>query len=190
MSSDNSVTSATSTLLTTSGQAAVLTDRNWGPLTAAPDSNGVPYKLEAKKAGRQPNWLVRFTIWLAKDLRPHNHPWAFTSTVLRGCLTEARFIPIRNGKYYRVEYHTYFAGETYRCDHGVIHMIVDVEVGTQTVMEIEPLKAGPADWESFEMMLVGDTGLYEMVKTVSDPTFRARWETLNKPSSQPWDVNY
>lgn len=155
----------------------------------ASDANGVPYKLEAKKAGKEPGWLVRFTIWLFKDLRPHNHPWAFSSTIFRGRLTEARFIPTGDGKY-RIEYHTYNAGDTYRCEHGVIHMIVDVEIGTQTVMEIEPLKAGPGDWESFEMVAVGDTGLYEMVKVGSDPTFRARWEALNKPGTQSWDANY
>lgn len=142
-----------STNQTTTGQTATLTSREWSNWTFIPGPDGAPYKAECRRAGVRPGTLERLTNWMGRDLRPHNHPWSFTSTVRSGWLEETIFEPVGDGTFRVQEVHIRKAGETYECPHGTIHMITDCAPGTQThmVMEAFPEGRGAQDWESLTL---------------------------------------
>jgi len=170
---------------TTTGAAATLTEREWTNWSIIPNRMGSPYKMERRRAGATPGSLERFTVWVARgsDPRPHNHPWSFTSRVLSGGFLEWRYIPQVDefgDTYYKTESFYRKAGDVYECPHGTIHMITDVMDGTTTHMMIDPLVAGPRDWNSFRPEKRSwDTE--RLVKVDSDSNFLEMFKLLNTP---------
>ena len=177
---------------TTTGSPATLQSRQWTNWTHIPAPCGSVLKSECRRAGLTEGSLERMTVWSPGkgDVRPHNHPWSFRSKIISGGFIEIRFAPVidrfgkSTGEFVR-EVFARTAGEMYECPHGTIHMVVDVLPGTVTHMFIDPLAAGPQDWQSFvNNVPTSDSIRYcktiEFVTAPHDDKFRDRFIALNR----------
>ncbi len=103
---------------------------------------------------------------------PHNHPWDFTSQILRGGYTDVRYWLDRNG---RVQSETKQVREgdenVVPCD--IYHIVVDVLPQTTTRLECGPASAGNA-WGYLDKTAAQHIPFQEI-----DPTFVQRFRAIN-----------
>jgi hypothetical protein len=113
--------------------------------------------------GEKVLYLRRYFVWRSKyfnvflhnivrpdeDPDPHDHPWSFTSVVLRGGYTEQRFVALGTSK---TDYKFWGFFETRNApsigfrDARTIHQIVFVKPGTWTLVFTGPVKREWGFW--------------------------------------------
>jgi hypothetical protein len=167
---------------TTTGQAAVLISSDWTAFAHIPSPDGGLIKSERRRGDtNMPGYLHRETIWYKKDVRPHDHPWSFTSLIIRGWIEETIFSRLPDGTLVISEVRRHYAGTNYSCPHGTIHMITDCDPGSITLMSIDPLVSGPMDWSSYAFDGTVARPLTPEEKKADTDLFLRRYAALNKP---------
>jgi len=178
---------------TTSGGLPLASDLYEAPPIHIPDLDGGAFKTELTLY-RSAERTEKLIWWHGPDPRPvpHDHPWPFTSTIIRGGYTEHRYT-IGDGGGVRHEVRTYRStppaghiaapndGNTNHVPLGVYHTVTDVLPGTVTHLVCGAARSGN-EWGSLDT----DTGepiAFDDAR-VADPTFIERLHRLN-PHLQP-----
>ena len=129
----------------TIGTGSLLKHADLGtPPLHIPDGKGGCYKTELV-VERSAERVVKIQWWHAPDPRrePHNHPWAFRSTILAGGYTETRFW-FHEGALHSAR-KVYGPGDVNEMPAGMFHTVDVVKPGTVTRMETGPIVEG-GDW--------------------------------------------
>ena len=109
-----------------------------------PDGSGGVYKTELVLQ-RVP-FVEKVNYWHGQDPRrdPHNHPWPFRSTILRGGYVETRWTKVEAGgqNVWEKNTYSYVAGDVNDMPAGVYHTVDSVMPGTVTHMVCGELVPG------------------------------------------------
>lgn len=91
---------------------------------------------------------ARQHVWLAPDIRPHNHPWEFIDckVLYGGGYTATEWIPNDDGTYTERVTTLRPGDPEHRVTHKEYHQITEVVPGTVTVMTFGPVVGDGRQW--------------------------------------------
>lgn len=120
-----------------------------------------------------PEYTEKYLHWLCVDTneKPHNHPWDFESTILRGGYTEQVFW-LNEHDELQSETRTYRAGDVNISKRSEFHRVIEVEPNTLTHIICGQASEGNA-WAFL------DPATGQIIPATRNPEFAAMMKEVN-----------